>query len=88
MKRKTKDILIGVAIFTGIIIFLIMIGQSASKDKEFNSKTCADKLKTIESLKDCEYVGMWEYTKYPYLECTCLKDSQVQKYLAERNATR
>lgn len=76
-------VVFGGIILAAIIFFVYSHHQKVEADAILKAKidiACLEKLKTINSLQNCEYYN-YEKKDDKLVECSCIKDSQFQKYI-------
>lgn len=84
MKKDTEELLLLLGGFVIFIIICIILGQLFSYSREKKDNICIQKMNTIEDLKGCEYLkGNYERIGFNLIECQCVKDSRIQRFVAK-----
>lgn len=83
--KFTKEEIMGMIFCFGVIIiailFVIFVNPAGPKEYE---KACIEKLNTMPELNNCVFVKQ-NYIAKNVIECSCVKNSQLQKYVLMGN---
>jgi len=90
MKRKNKKERFFLIVFiSGFILLCTVVGVILSISREKINNLCIQKLETISDLEGCKYIhGKYEQIKDNIFECSCIKDSRIEKFVVEKNETK